>query len=321
MFLAMLELAAMNPLVFHSMIILSSLIILGKSADFIVYGISEYAKKIGMSGYLIGLLVISLGTALPELVSAITGTLIGQGEIVFGVVMGSNLFKIPLLGLVLLLLRKIPNIIGPEEKVPGIIILIALMPFALAFDGVVSRTDGMILLAFYIFYIARLWRKESSHGKMLKDIQLKAIWRDGLIFTFSLVATLLSARWLVFSSVRAAALADISPYVIGLIIIGIGSSTPEIFVQIRSAMQKKNDIALGNVIGSFTANSGFVLGIAALIKPFTIDFSILWATLVFFAIGLLVIMALMRRPNMTWKHGLFLLALYGVFLFFELLFS
>src|SRR3989339_2122627 len=94
------HLIGLHPLLFHSIIAIASLTIITKSSDMVVYSISNYAKKLGISDYLIGFLVVSIGTALPELVASVTGTLSNQGLIVFGTVFGSSLFKIPLLGLV-----------------------------------------------------------------------------------------------------------------------------------------------------------------------------------------------------------------------------
>ena len=96
-----------NPLLFYSVIGLTSLLVLAKSADYVVFSISDYAKKLGISDYLIGFLVVSIGTALPELVAGITGVVLNQGNLVFGTILGSNLFKIPLIGLLLLYRKKI----------------------------------------------------------------------------------------------------------------------------------------------------------------------------------------------------------------------
>ena len=107
------------PLIFHSIIALASLIILAKSADMVVYGISNYAKKLGISDYLIGFLVVSIGTAIPELTASITGTLIGQGAIVYGTVLGSNLFGLPLLGLILLIHNVLPSFYNRNHHCRG----------------------------------------------------------------------------------------------------------------------------------------------------------------------------------------------------------
>jgi len=207
----------LNPLVFHSIIALASLIILAKSADMVVFGISNYAKKLGVSDYLIGFLVVSIGTAIPELTASITGVFLNQGAIVLGTVLGANLFEIPLLGLILLITRKIKTRENLGMNAPIITLFIIALPILLITDGVLSKMDGVILLIAFLIYIAKLWHGEGRIGKMKKDIKLRLIWKDALIFSLALAALLLSARFLVFSSIEISTILNISPYVIGLI--------------------------------------------------------------------------------------------------------
>lgn len=309
----------LQPLVFFLMIALASLIILGKSADLIVFGISEYAKKIGASDHIIGILVISLGTAIPELVASLIGAVNNEGAVVFGLVMGSSLFKVPLLGFVLLLVKKMG--VGHEsvEHAPWLTFFITMLPFLLVIDGELSRVDGAALLFAFALYIAKLWQKEQEKGTLAKEVRINLIWEDSLIFVLSLIATLLSARWLVFSSEKIASILHISPFLIGLFVIGIGSSAPELFVQVRSALKKRDNIAMGNVIGNFPANSGFVLGLVALIQPITLNPSILTTTTIFLGLGLGSILFLLEKKKMTWVQGIFFIGIYAAFIAVELL--
>jgi len=311
---------SIHPLLFHSIIVLASLIIVSKSSDLVVYGISNYSKKLGVSDYLIGFLVVSIGTAMPELVASITGAMINKGEIVFGTVLGSNLFKIPLLGLVLLLAKNIKTRQTVGGNAPIITLFVTMLPLLLVIDGVLSKIDGAILIIAFIAYIARLWQGEGKLGKMKKNIELKNIWKDAIIFSLSLAALLLSARWLVFSSMRISEMLDISPYVVGLIVIGVGASTPELTVQLRSLFKHHENLAFGNVFGSLVANSAFVFGIAALIKPVYINPSSLITTSIFMFLGTLAALVLMEKENVNWKHGLILIGIYVLFLVFEFVF-
>lgn len=309
-----------HPLLFHSIIALASLIILAKSADMVVYSISNYAKKLGISDYLIGFLVISIGTAIPELIASITGALVGQGLIVFGTVFGSNLFKIPLLGLILLITKNIKTKQNVGMSAPIVTLFIIILPLLLFIDGALSKTDGLILIIAFLIYIARLWHGEGQLGKMKKDIELKNIWKDALIFCLALAALLLSARFLVFSSIEISEILNISPYIIGLIVIGIGASAPELTVQIRSIFKHHQDIAFGNVLGSLVANSALVLGLVTIIKPIYIKPSIVLITSIFLITGTLYILITMGKERVNWKHGLVLISFYILFLLAEWLF-
>jgi cation:H+ antiporter len=307
----------LHPLAFHLIITLASLIIVAKSADMVVYGISNYARKLGLSDYLIGFLVVSIGTAIPELIASVTGAVVGQGMIVFGTVFGSNLFKIPLLGLILLIAKNIKTKQNVGMNAPVVTLFVTTFPLLLITDGVLSRIDGALLLIAFFIYVARLWHGEGQLGKMKKKIELKSIWKDALIFILALTALLLSARFLVFSSLEISEILNISPYIIGLVVIGIGASTPELTVQIRSILQHHQDIAFGNVLGSLVANSALVLGIVAMIKPIYIQPKTILITSIFMVGGILYTLLLMEKQKVNWKHGLVLILFYVLFLLAE----
>lgn len=309
-----------QTLIFHLFIALSSLVILAKSADMVVFGISSYAKKLGISDYLIGFLVVSIGTAIPELVASITGAMESEGAIAFGTVFGSNIFKIPLMGLVILIAGRIKNTQNVATGAPIVTLFIVNLPILLIIDGTLSRIDGFILIIAFCIYIARLWQGEGNLGKMEKDVRLKNIWKDGLIFTLALAALLLSARYLVHSSIQISNILNISPYIIGLIVIGVGASAPEVMVQLRSIFKRHQDIAFGNVIGSLVANSALVLGITALITPVYINPRILIISSIFMVLGSIYSIYVLSKKEINMQHGTILIALYIVFLIFEWIF-
>ncbi|GAG06771.1 unnamed protein product, partial [marine sediment metagenome] len=174
-------------------------------------------------------------------------------------------------------------------------------------------------VAFFI-YIAKLWHGEGKLGKMKKNVKLKHIYKDSFIFIGALIALLLSARWLVHSSIQISEILKISPYIIGLIVIGIGASIPELMVQVRSIFKRHSDLALGNVLGSIVANSSFVLGLTAIVNPFFINIRVLIIAFIFLVIGILFILAITGKEEINWKHGLILIVIYLIFLLFEWLF-
>ncbi|MBW2974091.1 hypothetical protein KY366_00075 [Candidatus Woesearchaeota archaeon] len=309
-----------HSLLFHLGVVLASLVILAKSASLVVYSISNYARKLGVSDYLIGFLVISVGTAIPELTASITGAFLNQGAIVFGTVLGANLFEIPLLGLLLLIARKIKTKQSSGMSAPIVTLFIIILPVLLVLDGVLSNTDGAVLIISFFVYIARLWHGEGQLGKMKKDVKLKNIWKDAVIFCLALAALLLSARFLVFSSIHISDILNISPYIVGLIIIGIGASAPELTVQMHSISRHHKDIAFGNVLGSLVANSALVLGIVALIRPISIKPGMIFITSIFLMAGVLYMLVIMENKEVSWKHGLVMISFYVLFLAAEFIF-
>jgi len=314
------QLLGLPPVIFYSSIALASLIIVAKSADLVVYSISNYAKKLGISDYLIGFLVVSIGTALPELVAALTGALANKGTIAIGTVLGSNLFKLPLLGLILIFAKVIKLKEDVGGNAPIITLLLTCLPIILLIDGTLSQKDGAILIVAFIIYVAKLWQSEGLLGKMKKSIKLKHIWQDGIIFALSLSALLLSARWLVYSSIEVSNILKISPYIIGLLVIGIGASAPELTVQIRSISKNHHGMAFGNVLGSLVANSALVLGIVAIIRPISVKLVTILPTSLFMIAGIMYTLIIMGKEKVNYKHGLVLISIYIIFLVTEFIF-
>jgi cation:H+ antiporter len=306
-----------HPLLFYGIATILSLIILAKSADMLVYGISSYAKKLGISDYLIGFLVVSVGTALPELVASINGAFMNQAPIIFGTIIGSNLFKIPLLGVVILIAGKVKINVNNIGTAPIMTFILGILPVLLVIDGNLSRIDGIILAAAYLIYIANLWQKEGELGKIKESVPLKEIIRESFIFLGALVALLLSAKYLVFSSTEISNIIHIPTFIIGLIVIGVGASAPELMVQVRSILEHHKGIAIGNVLGSIVANSTLVLGIVALIHPVTIVFKDIFFTSLMMGIGTLYILIAMFRGPLTKRHALIMIIGYIIAIVIE----
>ena len=308
------QFAVNYPIIFYSIMCVLSLVIVLKSSDLAIYGISNYAKKLGISKYLIGFLVVSIGTSLPELVASITGALSNQTSMVLGTIIGSNISDLTLvLGVMAIAGKKIKL----EHPIVGkfffqTVVLVAL-PLILVSDGAITRPDGIILLAGFGAYVANLWIREGKMGKMKKDVKLKHLWRDGLIFAGCIVALLVGARILIYSASQIAAIVGISPYVIGLTIIALGTSLPEVMVEVKSILKGISSLAFGDLIGSIIANSTLVLGIVAVINPIVIDpWSIAVASAVMMGTVLLGLY-LLTKKTITWKQGAFLVGIYVVF--------
>ncbi len=307
------------PLLFNIIIVIISLLILAKSADLLVYSISHYAKLLGISEYLIGFVALAIGTSLPELMASVTGTFLGSGEIVFGTILGSNLFKIPLLGLVLIIGTKLAASSKTIGNTPILTLVLSIFPVILVIDGYLSRFDGLLLLASFIYYLASLWQTEKTLGKMKKNVKFKTLYKDILIFTGSLAALLLSSRFLVISSLHISNILDISPFIIGIVFIGIGGSMPELTVQLRSIFQNHKELIFGNVFGSIVANSTFVLAIVALIKPFSVSFPSLILTSIFLVAGLFYTLLVISHGELNWKHGMIMIIFYVISIILEMI--
>lgn len=307
-------------LIFLLTIAILSMIVIIKASGYAIDAISRYAKTEGISDYLIAFLVVSIGTSLPELTTAIFSSIAQVGQLSVGNVLGANVLVITLiLGVVALFGKNIKI----EEKIMNrtifTVIFIALFVLVLGLDGNLSRLDGVLLIIGFIFYASFIWRREQSLGRMRKQVSWREIIRDMAIFIGSLIALLLAARWFVFSAVNIAQGLNISIFFMGLVFISIGTTLPELTVCIRSVLRKHKNIAFGDIFGAITTNILLVLGIAALIHPITFARTrfILSAFYMLFAISVGVI--LLKKGTLTWKHGILLLSLYVLFILLEVL--
>jgi cation:H+ antiporter len=304
-----------NPLLFHVIVVAFSLYIIIKAADIAVEGISDYAKRLGLSDYIIGILVVSFASSVPELISSINGALIGEGGIIFGTILGSNIVELTLvLGATAMVGRKLILESSVLEKTASDIFILILLPFILIVDGKLSRLDGAVLVFAFIFFVFILWHKEGELGRIKQYVKMKDIWRDMFLFIGCLVAMMLGSRWLVNSSVSIANDLSISPFIVALVVIGIGSSVSDASVGIRSVIKGHNEVGLGNVLGSNVTKSTFFLGVLAIVNPITFAFSNLWIVLIFTIIVTGITLHFMRRKLMLSRHGILMLIIYGIFL-------
>ena len=158
--------------------LLVSFVVLVKSADVAVSSICRYARKVGISDYLIGFLIVAIGTSLPELSTAVTSASAGFGEIILGDVVGANIIDITVvLGLMAIVGRKIHVKSRMLGKTIFLTMGVVILPFLLGYDGHFSRFEGFVMIIAFVLYIVRLWNREGGFGKIKKDVPWKLIYR------------------------------------------------------------------------------------------------------------------------------------------------
>ncbi len=318
--MAILDFLAANPLIFPIFVGIASFLIMVKSADMIVYGISRYAKRTGLSDYVIGLLVISFTASVPEFVSSFTGLMVGDTGIVFGTILGSNLTGITLVSGVLALVgRKLKLVNKVLEKMEVPLFFMIMLPFVLGADGLLSRFDGTILIVVYAIYAVKIWLREKETGHVRKSVQFKFLWKNMLIFLLALAALFLSSRWLVFSSISVSKILNIPTYIMAILVLGIASSLPDMLVGIRSILEGEAGFGLGNTLGSLVIKSLLFLGVFALISPLHVDFNVIGIAIITTIFCLAFILYLSEKREINWRHGLILLFIYITYISVELI--
>lgn len=294
---------------------LLSLIIILSSSHYIIFAISRYAKKTGISDYLVGFFIVSIGTAIPELSTASISSWLGNGQLGLGDVIGANTLDVTLvLGAILLVARtiKVKNKLIKETILT--IFLMALLPLLLGIDGNLSRIDGIILLVAFLIYSTSLLVEEGKLGKLKRDVKMKFIVKEMCIFLFALAALLLATRWLVWSVIQFSNIFIIPVFLMGAVFLATATILPELTVGIKSIIKKSTGLAFGSTFGSVIVNSTFVLGIAAIIRPIYFDLTVFVLSSIVMLFCIAVSYFVIKKEVLTWKHGIFLITLYLLFI-------
>lgn len=267
-------------------------------AERFVHGAAAIAKNLGVAPLIIGLTVVGIGTSAPEILISIVAASQGNPALAVGNALGSNITNISLvLGItaIVMPLTVRSETLRREYPIMFIIMLVALM---LVIDNHLGQMDGIILISglFLMLYWMIQQGKKQKCDPLEKEFEqeipkistAKAI----LWLVIGMVLLIVSSRGLVWGSVNIAKAAGISDLVIGLTIVAVGTSLPELAASIVSALKKEHDIAIGNIIGSNMFNLLVVFGIPGLISPHVVDAAILTRDFPFM-IGLTIVLFLM----------------------------
>lgn len=260
------------------LLFIAGLVILIVGADFLVRGAARLAAAFGVSPLVIGLTIVAIGTASPEIAVSLQAAVNGQGDLTLGNVLGSNIFNILfILGITALLA---PIVIAEQliRKDAPIMLGVSLLALGLAFDGNLGFVDGMVLLlcmVVYVVFALRQSRLESTkvQNEYADEFAAKEprTTKNMLMDIFFILAGLgllvWGSRWLVDSAVFIANALGVSELVIGLTIVAVGTSLPEVATSVIAALKKESDIAVGNAVGSNIFNLLGVLGLGALLAP------------------------------------------------------
>ncbi len=254
-----------------------SLALLAISADKFVDGASSVAKNLGVSPLLIGLTVVSFGTSAPEILIAVMSAGNGSSEIAIGNAIGSNIANIALILGAASLFIPIPVASEVLRREIPLLCAVVLFSSALLFDLHLSRIDGAAAIFTLLLCLGWLiWQGKSRQDDSISDeyeesiekTNVKTAW---IITLVSLVTLLISARVLVWGAVEIARAANVSELMIGLSIVAVGTSLPELAATIASLLRREFGLAIGNVVGSNLFNALAVIGIVALMAPGDLD--------------------------------------------------
>ncbi len=295
------------------------------SADLAIKAVSRFAKKLGASEYLVGFVIVALGTSTPELVTALTASIAGLhsitnsfGELILGNLIGANLLDVTIvLGVMAIIAKELKIKEGLLSKTAFFTMIIVTLPLVLGVDGRLSRIDGIILIISFLFYLRTLWKKEVTLGRLEKKVPFRKLIRDLILFLISIPIIIFSAKFFVSSAVGLAHTLNIPSFIIGLTLASIGTTLPELSVETRSALSGHNNIGFGDILGSVAVNITLILGIAALINPIRVNISSFATSAMFMVTSVYIAILFIDKKKITWKEGIGLLMIYSTFLISE----
>lgn len=250
----------------YSAVIAAGLVVLVWSADRFVDGASAIADRAGLSPMLIGLTIVSVGTSAPEILISVMSALADSGELAVGNALGSNIANI---GLVLGATLVITDIGLRRSTVftdLPLLVIVVLITWGLLSDYQLSRSDSLILLTLLVLFFLRIFRQAriaDSNGQT-QDIPAMGMARAWASFLGGLLLLIGSSRVLVWSASNIALSLGVSELVIGLTIVAVGTSLPELAASIASALKDQADMAIGAIVGSNMFNILLVLAIPGL---------------------------------------------------------
>lgn len=293
-------------------------VMLIKGADWFVEGASKIADRFGIPQLVIGLTIVAMGTSAPEAAVSITSALKGSADITIGNVLGSNILNV----LIILGLTSVVRTIAVQKstvkyEIPFVILISAVLAVLGLLDGTVGRLEGGILWALFIVYMVYLFKMakngQGSSEEMQEDAKKDPIWKLLILVIIGVVLIVWGSDVTVDAATTLATLFGMSERLIGLTIVALGTSLPELVTSVTAAIKGKADIAVGNIVGSNIFNILFVVGTTALITPVAYQANFLVDSIVTVASVVLLFVCVARKKQLNRPSGIIMLVCYAAY--------
>jgi cation:H+ antiporter len=298
-----------------------------KGADLLVDGASSVAKRMGISSLVIGLTVVSFGTSAPELIVNILASINGNTDIAIGNILGSNIANILLiLGVSAMIFPLVVTKGTVWKEIPLSLLAVLAVGFmandALIDGGVFSgltRIDGIILIFFFIVFLYYTFGISKAQGSSEEqEIKVYSLPKAIFMILLGLVGLVFGGNWIVEGAVTFAKSFGLSEALIGLTIVAVGTSLPELATSAVAAYKKNPDIAVGNVVGSNIFNIFWILGLSSTIKelPFSQALTTDISMVIFATFLLFIFMFIGKKHTLERWQGAFFVLTYIVYIIF-----
>ncbi len=296
-------------------ILVAGFILLIKGADFFVEGSSGVAKQLKVPSFIIGMTIVAMGTSLPETAVSVSASLAEKNDLSISNALGSNIFNLMIVAGVCALLCVIP--VSKEtlfRDIPLSVIAAGVLLFMGISGNGLSHLDGAVLLVLFVIFLLLMIRSAMKARHEVSDedeYKILPAWQSALYIIGGITAIAFGGKMVVDGASDVARSFGMSDNLIGMTIVALGTSLPELVTSIVAAGKKELDMALGNVIGSNIFNIFFVLGIAAVISPMGFTNENCIDTAVLIAFSLLVMVFCLSKKQLARLHGIAMVMLYA----------
>lgn len=303
-------------------------VLLIKGADFFVEGSSSAAKRLHVPSIIIGLTIVAMGTSLPETAVSVSASLTGNNELAVSNVIGSNIFNLmvvigvcAVLTTVEVAKETIKRDIPLSLICAGLLMLLGIIGIGDKSGMMLGHLDGVILIGFfagYIVYMVQIALKANREGKKVEieggsdeDIKLLSVPKSIVFIVGGAVAIAVGGDVTVDAAARIAGDLGMSQTLIGLTIVAVGTSLPEIVTSVVASAKGENDLAMGNVIGSNIFNILLIIGASAAISPMTISRESIYDGAMLLVMSIILFVLAKKGEKISRGEAVLLLALYG----------
>lgn len=286
-----------------------------KGADLFVDGASGIAARLGIPQLVIGLTIVAMGTSAPEAAVSISAALKGNAEITIGNIVGSNILNILIiLGITSVIISVKVAASTIKYELPFMIAITAVLLLFGYTGGNITFSEGILLWVLFILYLTYLFVMAKRNKDETDDKQEeKPLWKLIIFILLGLFMIVFGSDISVDGASAIAKAVGISERFIGLTIVALGTSLPELVTSIAAARKGKADIAIGNIVGSNIFNILFVVGTTSLITPVVFASNFIIDTAIAIAAGILLLVGVLRKKELSRVTGIIMLVCYGVY--------
>ncbi|MCH5280626.1 MAG: calcium/sodium antiporter [Lachnospiraceae bacterium] len=304
-------------LLLQAVLLVLGFVMLVKGADWFVEGVAGIAEKFGIPQLVIGLTIVAMGTSAPEAAVSITSALKGNAGITVGNVVGSNIMNVlVILGLTAVITNLAVQQSTVRYELPFMLVISIILVVMGMGDNTISFMEGIILWALFILYLTYLFIMAKKKKEEPEEEKARPMWQLLLLGIIGAVLVVWGADITVDAASNIAKFFGMSDRLIGLTIVALGTSLPELVTSVTAAKKGKADIAIGNIVGSNVFNILFVVGTTALVTPVVFESKFIIDSLVAFGAGVLLWLGVFKNRELRRSGGMVMLLAYcGYFVY------